>query len=155
MKTRAAVALLALLALVTAACSRSAIPVMARGGEMPRSIIDPYLKIQTTLVGDSTEGIRANAGDVANAATALGAPAAKIHTAALQLASAGGLDEAREKFGKVSEAIDAYMTGSSLKAPQTVRMAYCPMAQKPWLQQDGPLANPYYGKSMPGCGSFR
>jgi len=47
------------------------------------------------------------------------------------------------------------MTGSSLKTPQAVRIAYCPMARKPWLQQDGPLANPYYGKSMPGCGSFR
>jgi hypothetical protein len=152
MKTRAAVALLAL---VTAGCSRSAFPVTARGGEIPRSIVDPYLKIQAALAGDSTEGIRANAGGLATAAAALGAPATKIDTAALQLASAGGLDDAREKFGRVSEAIDTYMTGSSLKTPQAVRVAYCPMALKPWLQQDGPLANPYYGKSMPGCGSFR
>jgi hypothetical protein len=152
MRTRAAVALLAL---VIAGCSRSAPPVTARGGQMPRSIVDPYLKIQTALGSDSTEGIRPNAGDMATAATALGGPAARIHTAALQLASAGGLDDAREKFGRVSEAIDAYMTGLSLKAPQDVRMAYCPMAQKPWLQHDGPLANPYYGKSMPACGSFR
>jgi hypothetical protein len=152
MKTRAAVALLAL---VAAGCGRSALPATARGGEMPRSIIDPYLKIQTALASDSTEGIRANAGDMATAATALGAPAARIHAAALQLASSGGLDDAREKFGRVSEGIDAYMTGLSLKTPQAVRIAYCPMAQKPWLQQDGPLANPYYGKSMPGCGSFR
>jgi len=151
-KTRAAVALLAL---VAAGCGRSAFPATARGGEMPRSIVDPYLKIQTALASDSTEGIRANAGDMATAAAALGAPAAKIDKAAIQLASAGGLDDAREKFGRVSEAIDTYMTGSSLKTPQAVRVAYCPMARKPWLQLDGPLANPYYGKSMPGCGSFR
>jgi hypothetical protein len=79
----------------------------------------------------------------------------KIDTAALQLASAGELDDAREKFGRLSAAIDTYMTGLGLKAPQGVRVAYCPMAEKPWLQQDGALANPYYGKSMPTCGSFR
>jgi hypothetical protein len=152
MKTGVTVALLALAA---AGCSRSAFPVIARGGEMPRSIIDPYLKIQTALADDSTEGIRANAGEMAAAATALGAPAMRIDTAALQLASAEELDDAREKFGRLSAAIDTYMTGSNLKAPQGVRVAYCPMVQKPWLQQDGTLANPYYGKSMLGCGSFR
>jgi hypothetical protein len=29
------------------------------------------------------------------------------------------------------------------------------MAQKPWLQQGTAINNPYYGKSMPTCGSFR
>jgi hypothetical protein len=149
-------ALVALVALAAAGgCSRAAFPVTARGGEMPHSIVDPYLRIQTALAGDSTEGIRANAGEIATAATSLGAPAMKIDTSALQLASAGELDDAREKFGRLSEAIDTYMTGLGLKAPQGVRVAYCPMALKPWLQQDGTLANPYYGTSMPTCGSFR
>ena len=155
MKTMRTLAAAAMLALVAAGCSRSTFPVVARGGEMPRSIVDPYLKIQTALADDSTEGIRANAGEMATAATALGAPAMKIDTAAIQLASAGELDDAREKFGRLSAAIDTYMTGLGLKAPQGVRVAYCPMADKPWLQQDGALANPYYGKSMPTCGSFR
>ena len=47
------------------------------------------------------------------------------------------------------------MTGFNLKAPEGVSVADCPMAQKPWLQQARTLANPYYGKSMPTCGSFR
>lgn len=152
MKTLAAVALLAL---VSAGCNKTAFPETAKGGEMPRSIIDPYLKIQTALAEDSVEGVRQNAGDLTTAAAALGAPAMKIDMAAAQLTSAGELSDAREKFGRVSEAIDTYMKGLNLRAPEGVRAAWCPMALKPWLQQDGTLANPYYGKSMPTCGEFR
>jgi hypothetical protein len=143
------------LALTVGGCNKQAFPETKRGGEMPRAVLDPYLKIEDALTQDSTEGIRQNAGDIATAATALGAPAMKIDTAAVQLASAGDLDDAREKFGTLSEAIDTYMKGLDLKAPEGVRVAYCPMAQKPWLQQGGLLANPYYGKAMPTCGEFR
>ena len=146
---------LAWLALLVGGCNKTAFPTTARGGEMPRSIIDPYLKIQTALAEDSVEGVRQNAGDLTTAAAALGAPAMKIDTSAAQLTSAGELEDARDKFGRLSEAIDTYMTGLNLKAPEGVRVAWCPMASKPWLQQDGTLANPYYGKSMPACGEFR
>jgi len=149
--------LLTILALAIAAtgCSKQTFPQPARGGQMSRAVLDPYLKIEEALSQDSTDGIRQNAGDIATAATALGAPAMKIDTAAVQLASAGELDDAREKFGTLSEAIDTYMKGFDLKAPEGVRVAFCPMAQKPWLQQGGLLANPYYGKAMPTCGEFR
>ena len=58
------------------------------GSKMPSSIVDPYLKIQTALAQDRVDDVRANAGNIATAATALGAPAMKIDTAAVQLASA-------------------------------------------------------------------
>jgi hypothetical protein len=29
------------------------------------------------------------------------------------------------------------------------------MVHKPWLQEGSAIANPYYGKEMPDCGSFR
>jgi hypothetical protein len=29
------------------------------------------------------------------------------------------------------------------------------MVNKPWLQEGATIANPYYGKEMPTCGSFR
>jgi hypothetical protein len=99
--------------------------------------------------------VKANAGNIATAASGLGAPATKIDTAALQLASATELDDARVKFGALSEAIDTYMTGLKLKMPEGVRVAFCPMAQKPWLQQGTAINNPYYGKSMQTCGAFR
>lgn len=124
-------------------------------GKMPSSIVDPYLKIQTALAQDRVDDIRANAGDIATAATALGAPAMKIDTAAVQLAAAVELTDARQKFGALSDAIVTYMDGLHLAAPDGVRTAYCPMAQKPWLQHGDTLANPYYGTSMPTCGEFR
>jgi Cu(I)/Ag(I) efflux system membrane fusion protein len=125
------------------------------GSEMSRAVIDPYLKIQAALADDSMDGVKANAGNVATAASSLGAPAMKIDTAAVQLAAATEIDGAREKFAALSEAIDTYMTGLKLKAPEGVKVAFCPMVQKPWLQADATINNPYYGKSMQTCGSFR
>jgi hypothetical protein len=125
------------------------------GGEMSRAVVDPYLKIQEALSDDKMDGVTANAGNVATAAAALGAPAMKIDTAAVQLASATGIEDAREKFGTLSQAIDTYMTGLKLKAPDGVKVAVCPMVHKPWLQTASAIDNPYYGKSMLSCGSFR
>ncbi|MBI3493852.1 MAG: DUF3347 domain-containing protein [Acidobacteria bacterium] len=153
--------LLTLFACVAAGCggcNEKAFPkAPAEGSPMSQAIIEPYLKIEAALVDDSVDNIRASAGDIATAATALGAPAMKIDTAAVQLASATGLEDAREKFGALSEAIDTYMTGLHLTAPEGVRAAFCPMLRKPWLQEGSTLANPYYGKNdaMATCGDFR
>ena len=125
------------------------------GSQMSRGVIDPYLKIQTALADDRMDGVRQNAGEVATAATALGAPAMKIDTAAVQLAATTELQDARDRFGALSEAIDTYMTGLHLTAPEGVKVAFCPMVQKPWLQASATIDNPYYGKDMLTCGSFR
>ena len=79
----------------------------------------------------------------------------KIDTAALQLASAADLADARAKFGTLSEAIVTYMDGLHLTAPNGVRVAMCPMVHKPWLQEGSTIANPYFGKEMPSCGDFK
>jgi uncharacterized membrane protein len=148
---------LLILALTVTACTpapgTSSTP--AAGSRLPASIVDPYLDIQTALAQDRADEVRAKAGEIATAATALGAPAMKIDTAAVQLASAGDVADARQKFGTLSDAVIAYMDGLHLKAPDGVRTAYCPMAKKPWLQKGDTLANPYYGTSMPTCGEFK
>ncbi len=127
----------------------------AAGSSLPSAIVDPYLKISDGLAHDSTDGLKANAGDIATAAATLGAPAAKIDTAAVQLASAGDLADARVKFGALSEAIVAYKDGLKLKPGEGVRQAFCPMALKPWLQKGDKISNPYYGSAMPTCGAFQ
>jgi hypothetical protein len=125
------------------------------GSPMSRAVLDPYLKIQEALAADSMDGVNAHAGEIATAATSLGAPAMKIDTTALQLASAAEIGDARDRFGALSDAIDNYMTGLRLTAPEGVKVAFCPMVHKPWLQTDATINNPYFGKSMPTCGSFR
>ena len=127
----------------------------AAGSTLSASIVDPYLRIQEALADDKMDGVKENAGQVATASASLGAPAAKIDTAAVQLASAGGLEDARTKFATLSEAVDDYMTGLHLKAPEGVRVAFCPMVQKPWLQKGEAIENPYYGKEMLTCGTLR
>jgi len=122
---------------------------------MSQAIVEPYLKIQTALANDSIDEVKANAGHIATAATTLGAPAVRIDMAAVQLASVADLAAAREKFGTLSDAIVTYMDGLHITSPEGVRVAYCPMAKKPWLQEGSTLANPYYGSSMLTCGSFR
>jgi hypothetical protein len=142
---------------VTAACAPAPQTgnTPAAGAEMPRTIVDPYLKIQSALASDSMDEVKANAGNIATAATSLGAPAMKIDTTAVQLASATEIADARDKFGALSDAIDTYMTGLHLTPPDGVKVAFCPMVRKPWLQEGATIANPYYGKEMPTCGSFR
>ena len=125
------------------------------GAAMPASIVDPYLKISSALSKDSLDSVRANAGDLAIAATALGSPAVKIDTSAVALASATQIEDAREKFGTLSEAVVAYVDGLHLTLPDGVQVASCPMKQKPWLQQGPAIENPYFGSSMLTCGSFR
>jgi Protein of unknown function (DUF3347) len=151
--------LAAALVVATAAAACAPAPAVDKtpkaGAEMSRAVVDPYLKIQEALSDDKMDGVKANAGNVATAAASLGAPAMKIDTAAVQLASATEIEDAREKFGTLSEAIDTYMTGLKLKAPEGVKVAVCPMVHKPWLQTAAAIDNPYYGKSMLSCGSFR
>jgi hypothetical protein len=147
------------LIVLLAACAKqketSPAAVPQPGSTLPASVVDPYLKIEDGLTRDSIDGLRANAGDIATAAAALGAPGAKIGPAAVQLASAGDLADARRKFGVLSEAIVAYKDALKLRPGDGVRQAFCPMALKPWLQKGDTISNPYYGTEMPTCGSFQ
>ena len=150
-----AIAALTFSVVSTSGCAPDTSSTPKAGAAMPSSVVDPYLKISSALASDSLDGVRANAGDLATAATALGAPAMKIDTSALQVASATEIEDAREKFARLSDAIVAYMDGLKLTLPDDVRVAVCPMKQKPWLQEGSDIKNPYYGSSMLTCGDFR
>jgi hypothetical protein len=143
MTSAAVLAILALLAGVPAAA------------EISSAVVDPYLKIQVALVHDSIDALAGSAEDIATAARTLGAPGESIDAAATHLAAATDLADARAKFGALSEAMESYRKDLHLTLPEGVRLAYCPMARKPWLQQGARIANPYYGTEMPTCGSFR
>jgi hypothetical protein len=123
------------------------------GSPMPSSIVEPYLKIQSALAGDSMDEVRSSAGEIATASAPLGAPAFKIGTAAAQLTSAVELPDARQKFAGLSGAIITYMDGLHLTPPDGVRVASCADTNQQWLQNGDAVANPYDRSST--CGSFR
>lgn len=55
----------------------------------------------------------------------------------------------RESFKKLSE---VYIKNADPKAMKGLIKASCPMANAKWIQKEGTLKNPYYGKSMLECG---
>ena len=142
-------------AIAVSACAPSVKDTPKPGGTINQAILEPYLKIQSALARDTVDDVKANAGNIATAASALGAPAMRIDMAAVQLTSVADLAEARDRFGALSDALVTYMDGLQLVPPDGVRVAICPMVKKPWLQEGSTLANPYYGSEMPTCGNFR
>jgi hypothetical protein len=142
-------------AMMASGCAPGTSSTPAGGAAMPVSIVQPYLRIEVALANDTVDDVRANAGNLATAATAFGSPAMKIDMAAVQLSASPDLEAARDRFGALSVAVVAYMDGLHLTAPDGVRVAFCPTNGKPWLQEGATLSNPYYGASMPACGAFR
>jgi hypothetical protein len=123
------------------------------GSPMPSSIVDPYLQIHASLAAGTLDQVKANAGNIATAATPLGSPAFRIGTAAVQLSSANELADARARFETLSDAIITYMEGLKLRPPEGVQVAWCEESQKQWLQEGSTIANPYDDSST--CGSLR
>ena len=123
--------------------------------DLPGALIDPYLQVQVALSSDEFTGVTAHATTIATAAAALGKDAEPIAMSAKKLGAAKDIAAARTAFGEVSEAIENYATKTKSTFPAGVRVAYCPMADKPWLTKDKDIRNPYYGAAMSTCGSFK
>ena len=112
----------------------------------------PYLHIQVALANDSTDGVAEAARAIAAEAAEMGEQAAAIGTAAEALAEAADLRSARDAFGPLSDALIAY--GREVGFGE-LRLAYCPMVDREWLQATSELRNPFYGSMMLTCGEFR
>lgn len=123
--------------------------------DLPAALIDPYLQVQVALSSDQFNGIGAQAQAIEKAATALGKDAETIVATSKKLGAAKDIAAARTAFGEVSDAIEKYATKTGSSYPAGVRVAYCPMADKPWLTKDKDIRNPYYGAAMSTCGSFK
>lgn len=118
-------------------------------------MIDRAVAIQVALSHDKLEGVSANATGIVTDAEPLGKPAEKIVAGAFALQKAKTIAEARDAFGRMSDALVAYLDAQKRKPANGVRVAYCPMAHKPWLQKNGTIQNPYYGSQMLTCSSFK
>ena len=120
--------------------------------ELPVDVAAPYLHIQATLAADSTDGVTDAAKFIVAAAGDLGDAGAAIVVAANAIALADDLVKSRAAFGLLSDAVIKYSDDAGLGE---LKIAFCPMARKSWIQEDGDIANPYHGSEMLRCGSFR
>ena len=142
--------------LTLAACAvallASAVP--ARAADAIDGVLTPYFRIQSQLADDKGD-VKADATLVAEAAAALGPSGEPIAAAARSLASQSTLSAAREAFGALSDALVAYADSTHATLGSSTATAYCPMVKKSWLQQGDEIRNPYFGKSMLGCGTVK
>ncbi|MGE5245529.1 MAG: hypothetical protein ACM3SQ_15000 [Betaproteobacteria bacterium] len=126
------------------------------GAQLTPAIVDPAVAIQKSLAKDSLAGVKGNAEIIARESTTrLDPPSPAIAKAAQALRGAATLAGARTAFGGLSVAIVDYMHANKLTLDPRIHVAYCPMADRPWLQAGTVVANPYYGTAMPTCGSIR
>ena len=73
----------------------------------------------------------------------------EIQSAASGLSSVDSLTSAREVFFTLTKPMARYR---KLTGDQDTVIAYCPMAQRSWIQPEGEIGNPYFGQEMPKCG---
>ena len=128
---------------------------LSGAADLPAALVDPYLQVQVALSADTFDGIATQAVAIEKAATALGKDGEAIVAGARKLAAAKDIAAARTAFGEVSTAITSYAEKSKSSFGPDVRLAYCPMVNKPWLTKDKTIRNPYYGAAMSSCGSFK
>lgn len=121
--------------------------------DIPADVLDGYLKIHASLAGDSMDGVAAAAAAIAKAGKALGPAAAPTVEAATKIGAAADIKAARLAFGDLSDALRAWAGDGT--GGKDVRLAYCPMVKKYWLQKGDEIANPYYGSQMLRCGEFK
>ena len=117
-------------------------------------VLTAYLAIQRTLAGDSVAGVKDRAHDIASEASRGSSFEQPVVAAAKAFERVTDLSSARVAFGQLSDAmlIAAKRSGRPLDAD--IKVAYCPMARKYWLQTGETIDNPYFGASMRTCGRF-
>jgi len=137
---------------VAAPSGAAAAPPRRTASDPIGSIVDAYLRIQQALVADRIDTIAADGRAIVAAAAQLGAVADPIRAAAAPFEAANDLTSARVTFGRLSDRMIAIVRSSNAGADPDLSVAFCPMAQKYWLQAGNAIRNPYYGKAMVECG---
>jgi hypothetical protein len=125
-------------------------------------ILTEYLKIQTALAADSTEGVAEAARRIEELAGRLEPQnAAEEHverykgipqgltSASKKLRAARDIGSSREAFFDLSKPVSLWVT---MARPAGRRVMYCPMKKAGWVQEGSEVANPYYGAEMLRCG---
>ena len=126
------------------------------------SIVTEYLKIQTSLAADSTEGVAGAVKEIESSAKQL--DPAKADPAHLEhykgipesiIAACAEFDDpedigsVRVAFQELSKPVSMWV---SMARPEGKRVMYCSMKNAGWVQQGSEVANPYYGAEMLRCG---
>jgi hypothetical protein len=108
---------------------------------------DHYELVRVALSTDTLPDVAMHAKMLAPLAATVGGPGAK--KSADQLVKAKTLADARRHFGDLSAVLVPKFQAEGIPGAHAYM---CTMKQKPWMQRGDTIANPYFGKAMPGCG---
>jgi hypothetical protein len=126
-----------------------------RASDALKAVVGSYLEIQAQLANDKADGIKTPANAIATTASSMGDAGAAIVKTAKAMSDAKDLKTAREAFGPLSDAVIAAARAEGFKDLGDVKVGFCPMVNRSWLQKDAKIRNPYYGSSMLDCGEFK
>jgi hypothetical protein len=125
-----------------------------QGSASTGEMVKAYLAVQAALASDKFADVAAPAKTLAEKATALGQAGADVAKAAAAVGAAADIAAAREAFGPLSDAMIARVKADG-SSDAALRLGYCPMAKRSWLQREGAVRNPYYGAAMLTCGELK
>lgn len=120
-----------------------------------KAIVGSYLEIQVKLAADKIDGVKPAAQEIGDQAARMGTAGEAIVKSAKAVENAADLKATRLAFGDLSDAVIAAGKAEGWKDVPAVKIAYCPMAKKSWVQTEAEIRNPYYGSAMLTCGAFR
>lgn len=107
-----------------------------------------YERIRVALAQDTTKDVAAEAGALAPLAAELAGEEAGA--AAQSLATAKDLNQSRDHFAKLSDALVPKFMEAGIPGVQGFM---CAMNKRRWAQRGTAVENPYYGKAMLNCGA--
>lgn len=144
-----------LMATVIGCLAALAIVAVVSASETTKAIVGSYLQVQAALAADKMDGVKPAARAIGEQAARMGASGTPIAKAAKEVEEAADIKAARTAFGNLSDAVIEAAKADGWKDLPEVKLAYCPMVKKYWLQKEATISNPYYGASMLTCGEFK
>jgi hypothetical protein len=142
-------------ALLTAVVMPVAAQPSKSSGDALRAMLKPYLEVHALLAQDKFAEIKEPAAALASEAAALGTEGADLAKAAAALSNANDLKGARDAFGQLSESLIEKVKADGTIDSADLKLGYCPMINKPWIQRGDQVRNPYYGAAMLTCGNVK
>jgi hypothetical protein len=109
-------------------------------------LLTAYVPMATALAADDLKTAQTAGVELAKLAEADGMTG--IVARAKEFVAAPDITKARTVFKALSDDIEPLTV-----TEKNVTVMHCPMARASWVQPTGPVANPYYGKSMLRCGA--
>ena len=115
-------------------------------------VLNEYFKVKDALVQGDNQATYISSNKIVDFVEADHLFNNELIKAAGKLAASKNLDIQRAEFAKLSiilwELIKKY--GPNIGS---LYYQYCPMKKSYWISKDAEIKNPYYGKSMLGCGT--